>query len=100
MPKSNGGLTDRLPIASGIKSLWFTNETTEDERKDRLAQLYNNSHLFDDLRDILQSLYDESKKRARNSADTHNWAMTITSEQRYRDALEDVAKLLPTTPEE
>ena len=93
--QENGELKDELPRPKGIKSVWFREYDTAGARDDRLAQLYNNSPLFNDIREVLQVLYNESKTRARGAVDSNDWAMHIVAEQRYRDALEDVAKMLP-----
>lgn len=95
--EENSELRDDLPEPRSVKSVWFKDQTTEDDRQARLAQLYNNSSLFNDIREILQSLYNESKRRTRGAEGSANWAMTICAEQKYREALEDVAKILPNT---
>ena len=97
MENGNGSIPDQLPKSRGVKSLWLKDAVTEDDRKERLAQLYNNSALFDDLRNILTGLYEDSKQRARKASGSDNWATTIVAEQRYREALEDIHRLLPDT---
>lgn len=97
--ENNGSIPDQLPKSTGIKSVWMSGCATEDERKNRLAELTHNLAVFDTLRDILQDMYNSSKKRSREARGSTDWATQICAEQRYRDALEDVHKILPALKE-
>ena len=88
---------DVLPRGRGVVSGWLADTNSEQERSDRVAMLYNSNQIFDALRKMLEKMYRESKTRVRKSSDNPNWAQIVVAEEKYREAIEDVYRLLPST---
>ena len=97
MENGNDVDLDVLESGRGIVNGWLADTSNEQERSDRVAMLYNSGQIFDALRKMLEQKYRESKTRVRKASDNPNWAQLVVAEQKYREAIEDVYRLLPNT---
>lgn len=74
---------------------WFKDCKDEEEKKSLTEYLRNSTPLFDQLKEMLQRRFDGADSVREKNYDSAGWAYKQAHWNGYKDALQEVYKLLP-----